>query len=481
MNQLYQRQWYGWFKAAERGKGGIYTKKYIGTKEFYKSAITLALPIMIQNAITNFVGLLDNVMIGRVGTNALSGVAIGNQLIFIFMLLLMGATAGVGIFTAQYQGTGDTVGVRYTFRVKLMVNTVASIIVIFILYLYREQLIGLFLQGEGEASDVVSIMGIGKSYLSIMLFGLLPMGISTAYSGTLRDIGKTRVPMISSFLAIGVNLVGNLLLIYGLFGLPALGADGAAIATVISRFVEMGFLAFYTGRHTEEFAFIKGAFDTLYVPGHLVLKYIVSSIPLMCNETLWSVGQTFMIQCYSYRSLDAVAAINIKNTLWNLVGVAFLTMGEAVGIIVGQILGRGDIEEAKDSGRKLLIFTVFLSVVFASVMFAVNSLFPLLYNTSDSVRELASKFIMIYSLLTPVMAFTHVAYFTMRAGGQVWITLLFDSVFMWFIAVPFAFVLSRYTGIGILTMVCMVESLEIVKSFIGGFLLKSGKWAKRVV
>lgn len=455
--------------------------RLIGDRAFYKNALAIAVPIMIQNGISNFVSMLDNLMIGRLGENAISGVAIANQLMFVYFLVIFGATAGVGIFTAQYHGMGDTEGVRYTFRFKLVANTIMTAICIGVLLLFSSTLISLFLKGEGKPEDAAETLKIGMEYMQIMLIGLVPVGINQAYAGTLRDIGQTKVPMIASVVAIAVNFVGNVLLIYGLLGLPAMGARGAAIATVLSRFVELGVLVIYTTTHSRQHPFIIGAFRHFRVPGALVGKFIVNSLPLMANETLWSLGMTFMNQSYSYRSLDAVASLNIENTIWSLMGVAFLAMGEAVGILIGQKLGSGEIEGAKEDARKLIAFTVACGIVFGILMLAISPFFPQLYKVSDTVKELATKFIMVYAIMMPFYAYTHASYFTIRAGGKTWLTMLFDSCFVWLISVPAALILSRFTSINIVLMVAIVQSLEIIKCIIGGIIVHSGIWARNIV
>ncbi len=449
-------------------------------KKFFGAALGLALPIMIQNAISNFVSMLDNLMIGRVGTNALSGVAIANQLMFVYFLVIFGATAGVGIFTAQYFGEGNTEGVRYTFRFKIVANTILTVCCIAVLFLFAKPLINLFLQGEGNPADAAETLNIGVKYMNVMLIGLFPVAITNSYAGTLRDTGQTKVPMMASLVAVFVNLVGNFILIYGYFGAPRLGAVGAAIATVISRFVEMFVLMIYTGTHAQNHPFIIGAFKSFMVPGHLIPKFITKMIPLMCNETLWSLGTTFLNQCYSYRSLDAVAALNIESTIWNLLGVAFLAMGEAVGIIVGQILGRGEIEEAKESAKKLIRFTVLCGTVFGVIMAAVSPFFPLLYNTSDAVRQMATKFIAIYGIMMPMFSYTHAAYFTIRSGGRIGITFLFDSCFTWVVSVPVAYFLSRHTSMNVIYMFIITQGLEVIKCVVGGIFVHSGIWARNL-
>ncbi len=456
-------------------------KKYIGDRPFYKMVLMIAVPIMVQNGVSNFVNLLDNLMIGRLGTNPLSGVAITNQIMFVYYLLVFGASAGVGIFTAQYYGMGDDEGVRITFRFKLIINVVLTLLAGCFLFFASETLVGFFLKGEGSAADAAETLEIGTEYMKIMLIGLVPVAITNAYSGTLRDTGQTRVPMVASIIAIVVNLFGNLILIYGLFGLPALGARGAAIATVFSRFVELAVLAIYTGTHSEKNRFIIGAFTHFHVPIRLAGKFMLKSLPLMANEALWALAQTTMNQCYSFRSLSAVASLNISSTLWNLLGVAFLAMGESVGIVVGQILGSGDIDKAKDHARKMRAFTVACGTLFGLIMVGTAYFFPLMYNTTEEVRHLATAVLIFQGIMMPFFSYTHASYFTIRCGGNTLITFIFDSCFAWGLSVPIAFCLSRFTTVSVLHMIIIVQSLEIVKCVIGGLMVRSGVWARNIV
>ena len=455
--------------------------RLIGDSKFYKLVLGVALPIMIQNGISNFVSLLDNLMIGRVGTNALSGVAVANQLMFVYYLLVFGASAGIGIFTAQYFGIKDHEGIRYTFRAKILVNTVITLISIMVLFRFGDLFVSLFLKGEGSPKDAAETLSIGKSYLNIMLIGLLPIAVTQAYAGTLRETGETKVPMFAAFIAVFVNLIGNVLLIYGYLGLPALGANGAAIATVISRFVELGILIVYTHTHASKHPFIVGALRTLKIPGRLFGKFLLKSLPLMLNEGLWSLGCTFLNQSYSFRSLDAVAAINIEATIWNLLGVAFLAMGDAVGIIVGQVLGSGDMNKAKDYARKLTAFTVFCGTIFAVIMAIISPFFPNLYKTTSEIRLLATKLILINAIFMPISSYLHATYFIIRSGGRTGITMIFDSVFMMLVSVPLAYVLSRFTGLSVELMMICVLSVDLLKCVFGTIMVQKGIWMRNIV
>lgn len=453
----------------------------LGTKDFYKMVLAIAVPMIVQNGLTNFVSLLDNLMIGRVGTNAISGVAIANQLMFVFWLLMFGATAGVGIFTAQYYGKGDVKGIRDTFRFKLIANVALAAVSGVVYYLMAPSLVSWFLEGDGTPEDAAQTLDIGVSYINIIITSLVPIALSYAYAGTLKDTGNTKVPMIATMVAIFVNLIGNALLIYGLLGLPAMGADGAAIATVISRYVELLVLMIYTGTHSEKNPFIVGAFRSFRMPLALVRQFVLKSLPLMANESMWALGMTVLNQCYSFRSLDAVAAVNIESTLWNLLTVGFVATGEAVGIVVGQKLGAGEIDKAKDYAIKMRDLTVFFGIVCGLIMMALSPFFPRLYNITDEVRSLSVTLIFISGIVMPLMAFTHASYFIIRSGGNTFITLIFDCGYTWLIVVPLAYCLSRYTGVSVPVMMFAVQWAEIIKCIIGEFMVRSGIWAKNIV
>ena len=218
----------------------------MNNKHFNRRILAVALPMMIQNGITNFVQMLDNVMVGQVGTIPMSGVAIVNQLMFVFNLCIFGAASGAGIFTAQFQGREDHEGIRHTFRFKILVGLLLSALGAGVFLTFGRELIGLYLTGEGTPADAAATMDYGLRYLKVMLFGLIPFALSNAYSGTLRETGQTRVPMAAGIAAVLVNLVGNYVLIFGHFGAPALGVVGAAAATVISRYVELAIVALWT-------------------------------------------------------------------------------------------------------------------------------------------------------------------------------------------------------------------------------------------
>lgn len=456
-------------------------KKLFGDKAFYMMVLAVAVPIMVQNGITNFVGLLDNIMVGRIGTEQMSGIAIVNQLLMVFNLAVFGAISGAGIFGAQFFGCKDHKGVRHTFRFKLYICLGILIVAVILFSAFGEQLILLYLHGEGQEESLNAALHYGKQYLAVMMVGLLPFGVEQIYTSTLRECGETVLPMKAGIVAVLVNLVLNYLLIFGSLGFPKLGVVGAAIATVISRYVQAAVVVVWTHRHTQTMPFIVGAYRSVKIPAHLVGNIVVKGTPLMINEVLWSAGMAMLMQCYSIRGLSAVAALNISGTISNVFNVVFIAMGSAISIIVGQLLGAGKMEEAKDTDTKLIVFSVGSCFVIGTILILTSPLFPMMYNTTHEVKTLAADFIRIAAVCMPLAAFMHASYFTLRSGGKTMITFLFDSVFMWCVNIPCAYLLSRFTNLPIVPLYFFCQMIDIIKCVIGFVLVKKGVWIHNIV
>jgi len=453
-------------------------KKLIGDREFYLMVLSIVLPIAIQNGFTNFVNLLDNVMVGRIGTEAMSGVSIANQFVFVFNLCVFGCVSGAGIFTAQYAGNSDWEGVRNTVRYKLLLGSLLTVLFSLSIILFGRELIGLFLQGASDGGDIEATLSLGHSYILIMLLGFPGFMISQVYASTLRENGETLLPMKAGLTAIVVNLVFNYLLIFGHFSLPRLGVRGAAVATVISRYVEA---AIVVTRTHSSMKFARGLYSRLRIPSSLAGKITRAALPLVCNETLWAMGMAFLVQCYSTRGLNAVAGYNIFSTLLNVFNVALLAIGNAVGIIVGQLLGAGRIEEAKETDRKMIFFALMVGVVSCFLMLSISRLFPMIYNTNAEAKRIAADLIAAQALFLPLFALKNSTYFTLRSGGQVWITIVFDSVFLWTCSVPIAFTVSRFTDLGVVGIFASVQMGDFIKCAIGLYMIAKGVWIRRIV
>ena len=448
---------------------------------YYKRMLTIAVPIMIQSGITNFVSMIDNVMVGRVGTLQMTGVSIVNQIIMVFNLCIFGAMSGAGIFTAQYYGKKDNDGIRNTVQYKIITALIISAFGIGAFVSMGDFLINAYLQGEGSPEDISLVSEYARGYLQIMLLGIVPFALSNAYSSSLRETSDRIIPMIATISAVFTNFILNYCLIFGNFGFPRLGIKGAAIATVISRFVELFILMLWSHTHTKKYPFIKKLYLKTTMTREEIRKITLITLPLIINETLWAGGMAFLNQCYSIRGLDVVAAINIVSTLSNVFNVVFISSGSAIGIIMSQLLGAKKVKEAKENSMRLIWFSVFLAFIIGVVMALFSPFFPKIYNTTDSVRTLATELLFILSIFMMVHAFTNGSYFTLRSGGKTVMTFIFDSGFVWLCSVPVAFILSRFTGVSIIYLYITVQALDLLKCVLGNIFVKKGVWLNTVV
>ncbi len=401
-----------------------FKNKFIGTGDFYRYVLYLAVPMIVQNAITSFVSFLDNIMVGQIGTEQMSGVAIVNQLMFVFNICIFGGVSGAGIFGTQFYG---------------------------------------------------------KEYLAIMMIGLIPFALGQAYTSTIRETGQTLVPMIAGIAAVATNLFLDYILIFGIGGMPGMGVRGAAIATVIARFIECFIVVFWTHTHKEVNPYIKGAYSSPKIPRSVLRGILIKGSPLMLNEMFWASGMAVISQCYAVRGLEVVAAQNISSTISNLFNIVYLQLGGCISIVVGQLLGAGKIEDARDADNKMIFFSVFCCACISAVMVVVGRYFPSIYNTEETIKALAQKLIVISALVMPLCSFSHAAYFTLRSGGKTIVTFLFDSVFVWVLVIPFAYTLANYTNLTITTVFFLVQFTEIIKVILGLFMLKSGVWLQNIV
>lgn len=456
-------------------------ERWFGDKAFYQYIIALALPILVQNAVTNFVSLLDNIMVGRLGTDPMSGVAIVNQLLFVFNISIFGGVSGAGIYGAQYYGRKNYEGVRDAMRFKLLCCAILTIIGTILFIIWDARLIAFFLHEGSQTGDIAATLQYGRDYLQIMLGGLFPFALSQVYASTLRESGQTTVPMKASLVAVGTNLCLNYVLIYGKLGFPAMGVRGAALATVIARWAECAVMVWWTHTRKDQCPFVVSLYRRFHIPGALVKNIFKRGMPLLANEMVWSMGMTVLAQSYSTRGLASVAAYNISSTVTNLFNISFLSVGSAIAIVIGNLLGAGKMAEAKRTDTRLIVFSVMISIAFSAALAVTAPLFPLIYETTQEVRMLARDMLLITALFTPISAFANATYFTLRSGGKTILTALFDSGLLWCAAVPLAFCLSRFTNVPIRVLYAAVLGVNLIKCVLGYFLVRSGMWMNNIV
>ena len=456
-------------------------EKYIGDAAFYKRYLCLALPMILQNAITNLVSFLDNIMVGQLGTEPMSGVAIVNQLIFVYNLAIFGAVSAASIFGAQYFGKGNHKGHMHSFRFKLYATLTVTAVTILLFITKGSALISLYLTDTTGSGATEVALQYGLEYLAIMMVGLIPFAINQSYATNIKETGQTLIPMIASFVAVGTNAILDYVLIFGLGPIPKLGVAGAALATVIARYIEALIVIVWAHAHKEKNRYLAEAYRGFGIPKSEFKAIIIKGFPLMLNEILWAAGMTTVTQCYSIRGLEVIAGLNIATTITNLFNIIYIQLGACISIVVGQYLGAGKLKEAKDADNKMIVFSVFCCVVVAAGMLLIGGFFPQIYNTSEQIKALAKSFIAVSAIIMPFCAFSHSSYFTLRSGGKTMVTFLFDSVFTWVVVVPSAFILAHYTGLGIVSVYFLVQATELIKVVIGYFMVKSNVWVVQMV
>lgn len=450
-------------------------------RTIYKRALKLAVPMMIQNGITNMVTLVDNVMVGSLGTEAITAVSVVGQLLFVFNLAVFGGISGPGIYGAQYYGQRNVEGFKNSVRMKIWICAACILAGTLIFIGGGEWLIGLYLKGESEAVDAVLTMGYAKQYMNVMLFTLLPFGITQIYASSLRETGDSLKPMAAGIISVLVDIVLNYLLIYGKFGFPVLGVRGAAIATAIARVVEMLVVVIWAHVKRSRHEFLTGLYRTFLLPRESAVQMLRKGIPIFFNEFLWAGGIAALTQCYSIRGLEIVAGINISNAICNLLNVVFVALGSAVGILSGQTLGAGEYGKAKKNAFQLMWFTGGICIVLTVILILLSGVFPQFYDTTEQVRVYGQWFIVVTALFFPIQGFLNALYFTLRSGGKTVITFLFDSVYSWAVTLPLAMFLCYMTELPILSIYATVQAADIVKVIVGYVLIRKGIWISNIV
>ncbi|MBQ8994730.1 MAG: MATE family efflux transporter [Oscillospiraceae bacterium] len=444
---------------------------YIPDKKFFRLVLSIALPMMIQNTFTNLISLVNNVTVGRLGTEQLAGVAVANQLVSIYIMCIWGTMSGAEIFGAQYHGNKDMDNLRNTFRFMILMALLVSAVSAAIFLVFGEPLVKLYIFSDAEGSDVDLALREGTRYLRLLVISFLPLGLNMGYTSILRVNDQNLVPMYSSMVGIVSSLAINFLLI------PRLGIDGAAVATISSRVLESLINIVWCHTHPDRLPFLKGVFKTLKVPKKLAKQILLTGLPLTANETIWQIGVATITQCYSYRGLSSVAAVNIATTVQMLTSVSIFALGAAIGVVMGNLLGAGDKDGAEAASKKLMGFSVFVGLSVGLLLLVLGPLVPVLYpNLSPEVHEIAKWLVWGEAFDAVLNSFYNAAYYIIRSGGKTVTTFLFDSGFIWGVSVVVAVILAYFTSVSIIPFYWIEKVLDILKCIIIYLLVRKGSW-----
>ncbi len=448
-------------------------KEYIPSRKFIKLYLYMALPLIIQNIISASIKLIDNVMVGKLSEDAMGAVATVNKVIFIPELAFVGILAGFGMFTSQYFGDGNSERVKQTFRAKIVGSLSIAVISVIICSLFMDQIIGLFLTRETS-------LELAKEYFTYMLPYFFVLAIAMSYFFTYREVGYTKIVIISSLSAIVTNTCLNYLLIKGHLGFPELGVKGAAIATVTARTVESAILIFY-GRF-KNVVFYSKITDMLKIDRELLSAAKNKVLFMLANETSYAVVSIVVFYAYSTRG-DYQAAINIADTVNQFIFAFFSGVSVVVTLQVGKVLGTGDLDAARDNANKLLPTSILLAIGIGLVgaIIAPIIINSSLYNVSDMTRETAIKLVWIDTISLPLFTFSFCLYFIFRSGGDTVSMAMMDLVFATVLVMPVFLLLANYSSISIVKMKLVYSGLEILKLSFAIYRYKRRVWLRKIV
>ncbi len=436
-------------------------------KIFLKRFIQIALPVMISAFISFLVSFLDNIMVGTVSNEAVSGVYAANEVTFLFNLASFGILEAAGIFIEQFNGAKDNKRLKECYMYKILISIVFLIIVIPAVYLFGTKLVHVFCKSDAYYTE---IMKQGKSYLYIIAISYIPFMIGYIYSTSLREIGKTKYAMISSIIAVFVNTIFNFIFIMVL----KWGVKGAALATIISRIIEMLYLIIIS--YAKKFEFCYGKISEFKISSSLFKKITSKGWLLFINEVGYATG--VMLQSLAFSQRDSVlSSISIVTTISNIFMILINGVSVGIGVMVGGDLGASDYKKAKDDSKKLNWLSLWLSIFIGVILISISRYIPYMFSKVDSSQKLLStKLIIIYSSLLWASNLAVVSYYTLRVGGKTILTFIFDTGTMAFLFVPLSWILAVLTNLDMLYIYLIIRSIDIFKAILGVILMKKGSW-----
>ena len=441
--------------------------KFIGDRNFYKMALVIAIPLMMQQLITSSVNLVDNLMVGQLGDAALGGVAAVNRFYIIAMYGTNGMITAAAIFIAQFFGAKDEERMKQAFRFSIL-SAYAIMIPFYLLGSIIPHTIMSFF-----TSDPLIIQA-GGNYMQIAAWSFLPLALSLTIASAMRAVGETRTPLVISAIAVLTNTFLNYCLIFGHFGFPQLGVEGAALATLAARFLETGLLLVVLYRM--HFDFKTKVTQLFHVPLMLVRRIMAKAAPLALNEVLWSMGMASLFKFYSTRGAEVMSGYAISTTIGDIFFVLFGGMAAATTVLVSQYLGADKLDQARDHGYQLLGFSMMLSAIFATLMFTSSFIVPHFYQVSLTAKHVAANMLQIMSVMFWIYMGNTQCYFILRAGGDTRSTLFMDSGYMWLINIPVVWALAYFTNVNIIILYVIGQLTDILKLVIAYTLVRKEKW-----
>lgn len=446
-------------------------KKGNNNRRFILDFMALALPIMLQSLTGNILNICDTMMVGKVSSVAISAVTVSNKVFMIFSLCTFGIASGISMFMSQYYGADNIVKAKKTYKFGLQACIVVALIFLAALTVMPETLIRIFVKGD-------NIVYLALEYVAVVKWSYIPFAINQISAVLFRVFKKQRIPMNVSILSVGVNILLNYILIYGKFGVPALGVSGAAAATLISRCVEcvtllVIVLVFNNGK--EIFTKGYGALSR-----NAKLGIMKKTIPLMFNEGIYAIALTLVFRNYCVVNEAYIPAVTVVDNVFDLVNVAFMGCAHAAGIVIGKVLGSGNMEEAKAKSKKLIVLGLIVSLMCSLVVITISGFVPMLFSLTGNLFGMATTLLRTKAVFSWGQGYGLTVYFILRAGGDVKAVLLLDGLFNLYGPFLISTIVTYCTGWPIQIVYMCTEATYLLKIFIATYFYKRGKWCRNL-
>ncbi len=439
---------------------------------FYRNLFRFAVPMALQSLLMFSLNMIDTVMIGQLGETEIASVALGNQVFFVLLLFFYGITTGTAVFTAQYWGKKDIPGIRRAMGLCIITASGGAVLVTLFSFLKPEWILVVF-------SKDPAVIRLGSDYLRIVCLSYVLTAVSMSFAMVLRSVERPKIPLLVTFISLVLNTALNYLLIFGKLGFPAMGVKGAALATAISRFVEFSVLLAIVYRRKTPLAGRFGEF--LDISAAFARQYFRITLPVVLNEVGWALGFTMYKVVFARMGTEVIAAVNIAETVTNLLLVVFHGTSNACAVMIGNLLGAGEDDKAYNYAIRFSVIGPSLGVVVGVLLIIVSGWVPLIFRVSQSVRDTTRMILILHALFTPFDVFNwQLIVGILRSGGDTRFSMLMEIGTMWGYGVPLAFVAGLLLHQPVAVVFFLVRSEEIVKFAVGIFRLLSKKWVRNL-
>ena len=448
-------------------------KFLFGDKKFLNIMLKLAVPIMLQNLIFASLNMVDGVMIGQLGESAVAAVGVANQIFFLVSLLFFGIGSGSAIFAAQYWGRKDTERIQSVLGLSLMMSISGALIFSLVAILFPVQVISIY-------STDPAVISQGSVYLQIVAFSYVITAITNSFAFVLRSTENVKLPLVTSLVALSINTLLNYGLILGNFGLPSLGVKGAAIATIISRLIEVVLLLYIIYRKKLPIAAKLPALLNFKILS--IKKFFKTTLPVIATEIVWSFGITTYNVVYARIGTESIAAVNISGTLDRIIFVVFAGLGNACAIMIGNQIGAKENEIATSYAKKFLVMGAVGATILGLTMYVFASPFLSFYKVSEITINYTIKLIGLMALSLPVRSLNMILLIgILRSGGDTRVAFFIDAGSVWVIGVPMALIGAFVLGLPVHLVYLMVLTEEVVKLAMGLYRFFSQRWINYLI